>query len=462
MRVYACVAVCGCVWLCVPRHVLQYSSRAPGNMAGMLLHSTASFMGFNSPMLPGRSGGGGGSGDAGFGSPMHGTPAGGTPQAPGSGGAITDVANDGAAARAAHNVLFVLHCHFNHPLNAEVLPPLVAHQCRASSRAGGLLLLRLLSTALFDPADVVVDPASGGEEIARGAYGSVREFVATPAMNDAVARTRRRRRSTRRGRANTVVGGSGSARSTLTPPRRRVLARTLSGLQFGDDDEGAPLRVAVKLVEVPATAEARCVLARLFTEVSVLVECADDDGVCNLYDFGVTPEHYWLVMERCACTMRHWRIRCVAVRRRNVACATAAWRRVVALTGRVRVLVCGCTCTRYAGDPCGGGPSMGGGGGLESPECRRRLLLYLRLFLAVVEATRQLHERGVTHFDIKCDNTMLRRLPQAGDELHGDTLKRLVCLVDFGESVFTPGTVHACGAVYMQRPSHTRARHGLS
>ena len=112
-----------------------------------------------------------------------------------------------------------------------------------------------------------------------------------------------------------------------------------------------------------------------------------------------------------------------------------------------------------------------GGGVAGSEECSRRLLLYLRLFLAVVHATRQLHERGVTHFDIKCDNIMLRRLPRPGDELQGERLKRLVCLVDFGESVFTPGALlgsargagRVCQSVLtcplLHQPRFARARH---
>ena len=414
-------------------------------MPGALLHRSASFTDNPSPMpsslaglgaagssahmVGGIGGAGAGAGAAGVGVATDG----GTP----GGAVLSAVATAGSAAAATYNVLFVLHKHINHPLNATTLPVSIAHMCWTSSRAGSLTLLRLLCIALFDPHAVVLDAACGGEEIAFGAYGSVKEFVATPTLATAVARQRaalaRRRRRRRRARAraraqvdaqdvDATDGGGGGDGGGGIDDRIDDDDDDEMALAYGDDDAGAPLRVAVKLLEVPRAAESRCVLARLFTEVAVMAECGPDVGVCSLYDFGVTRDHYWLVMERCACTLRHWRV-------------------------------------RFAGDPAGGGASMGGGPDAAPGEICRRLLLYLRLYLAVVRATKQLHQRGVTHFDIKGDNVLLRRVPGDADGVGASAERRLgalVCFTDFGESVFTPGEC-VCVCVSVRERERERA-----
>lgn len=35
----------------------------------------------------------------------------------------------------------------------------------------------------------------------------------------------------------------------------------------------------------------------------------DDSRICKLYDYGVTEEHYWVIMKFYRCSLKEWRLR---------------------------------------------------------------------------------------------------------------------------------------------------------
>jgi len=94
--------------------------------------------------------------------------------------------------------------------------------------------------------------------------------------------------------------------------------------------------------------------------------------VCRLVAYGVTNEHYCLVMERCTTSLRLWR-----QSRADVPTDTD-------------------------------------------------LTLYLRLFDDVLDTVGRLHDVGVVHYDLKCDNVLMRS--------SSSSKMPHLCLADFGES----------------------------
>ena len=196
--------------------------------------------------------------------------------------------------------------------------------------------------------------------------------------------------------------------------------------------------VAVKLLKVPHDAHERCTLARLYSEVAILEHChrARDVGVCRMFAYGVTEEWYWLVLERCECTLKQW-------------CTGLRGHRESGTGGHGQLSLATPTPEGLSGNAVVGVDES------RLPTPTRYALLMLRLFRCVVAAVGTLHERGVTHFDLKCDNVMLRRRPELDDTL--EVLQSLVCIVDFGESVFTPGKskwARTQEAVLLFRVSH--------
>jgi len=51
------------------------------------------------------------------------------------------------------------------------------------------------------------------------------------------------------------------------------------------------------------------VLHDIFTEVLILDTFRNDPRVCKLYDYGVTDEHYWVIMKYYSCSLKEWRLR---------------------------------------------------------------------------------------------------------------------------------------------------------
>ena len=151
----------------------------------------------------------------------------------------------------------------------------------------------------------------------------------------------------------------------------RVWATTTAGAAAAAAAHGAS--VAVKLLDVPRSAAGRCVLFDVFTEVSLLERCGGAAGVCKLLDYGVTPQHYWLVFERCALSLKAWRHQTPA------------------------------------------------------PPLRQRL----DAFEAVAAIVCELHDDdagiGIAHLDLKADNVLLR-------ECDGKD-SNAICLADFGSGI---------------------------
>lgn len=158
-------------------------------------------------------------------------------------------------------------------------------------------------------------------------------------------------------------------------------------------------------------------------EVSILQALVGCRHACQLYDFGVDPaaDAMFLVLKDYRCSLR-----CGPAGRLPPApvgshCSSVA----VSHTARVLLGV-----GRFAG--CGAGPCLASHAADRAhsvqPDRRPRrqwrarqpaspagqLRLYYAIFAEVVAAVGALLERGVVHFDLKCDNCLLEPLPGEG------------------------------------------------
>jgi serine/threonine protein kinase len=97
------------------------------------------------------------------------------------------------------------------------------------------------------------------------------------------------------------------------------------------------------------------VLHDIFTEILVLDAYKDDKRICKLYDYGVSEEHYWVIMRFYRCSLKEWRLR-------------------------------------------------------QTRPLSENLVLYLNIFSRVLE-TMKICIKGdkfkINHFDLKCDNVLI-------------------------------------------------------
>ena len=190
-----------------------------------------------------------------------------------------------------------------------------------------------------------------------------------------------------------------------------------------DDITPGEYWIAVKILSFPEDQTERAIISDVLPEVAIMEEItrtfvspqtagittaepALPDGTsvaafgspaALLLDYGVTAGGIWLVMEKCAKSLRSWRLEV-----------------------------------------------FGGRTALTKQESR----CLFDLFQCVLFRLHQLHMLGITHYDIKCDNVLLRPGFDAAVERYHATpsmdnqwllLLPYVCWTDFGESVYVPG-----------------------
>eukprot|EP00946_MAST-07B_sp_MAST-7B-sp1_P002896 g2896.t1 len=181
--------------------------------------------------------------------------------------------------------------------------------------------------------------------------------------------------------------------------------------------ENQPVDLAVKVVPLSTTSSRRCALVDVFAEVMALRILSESSsiskkngsfisnrsGILNdeeehpspvaveMIEYGVTPEGYCIVMERCARSLRDWR----AMIPESVVDA-----------------------------------DLGG-----------HLQRCLALFQDIVSKVTILHSMGITHYDLKCDNILVAGDSFSETPMTAESVKLLprLRLADFGESYVTPG-----------------------
>lgn len=117
-------------------------------------------------------------------------------------------------------------------------------------------------------------------------------------------------------------------------------------------DVAEPKTVAVKKMNLPQSIFDRCVLHDIFTEITCLEELRLESCVTDLYDYGVDDTSYYIVMKRYSGSLKEWRLK-------------------------------------------------------QKPAMHENLSLYLSIYREILRSFKAIHQRNVTHYDIKCDNILI-------------------------------------------------------
>jgi serine/threonine protein kinase len=174
---------------------------------------------------------------------------------------------------------------------------------------------------------------------------------------------------------------------------------------------GHTVEYAVKRMPRERSLQDEGVLFGVLTEVTCLEMMSDHRGVCDIVNYGVHGNQYWMVLELGMCNLQEW-------------AEELTHQEVLLLsTGKQEQLDGGLT-------------------ELEVGECASagidKLLLKLCIFYEMISILNDVHKKNIIHFDIKCSNFMFRKSPQLDDFL-GTVLDNLssgvLFLTDFGEAL---------------------------
>jgi len=131
-------------------------------------------------------------------------------------------------------------------------------------------------------------------------------------------------------------------------------------------DVGGPRTAVLKVTDLPPLSSDHNTIVDAFHEVAVLEELAGCPWACGIHDYGTDGLHLCLVLHDYPFSLREW---------------------------------------RAALPPVAGAGAPG-------------MALFLEVFLEVARAVLRLRERGVVHYDLKCDNVLV--LPRGGEFGGGD------------------------------------------
>lgn len=174
----------------------------------------------------------------------------------------------------------------------------------------------------------------------------------------------------------------------------------------------------IKSIELPSSAFERCVLPAVYGEVAIMERFTGQRGMCQLLDYGLVQEAYWIVMKRYRCSLTEWRQRQPPLE----ALVPAA-----AATGTQAE-------AQAAGEQLSSQPSS------SQPERRWQpaVALYLGVLTQVVQSLQLLAAENIVHFDLKGSNVLVDPLPGVSDtELWGPKGSEppfTAVLADFGEA----------------------------
>ena len=241
------------------------------------------------------------------------------------------------AAEGKPNLHNLLYDHLNHERNRHLVPELANRVLEASFAEGGTCLLKLLCEEMFNSSEYA-------------------------------------------GRTRLAVGASGTVYKCTIPAPEGPSSPTLLGRM--------PQVVALKVIDRSSSANHFCPLPDVFSETRVLSRLRGCEGACQLIDYGVGPESYYIALRCYTTSLRKWRLHQDTLPARD-----------------------------------------------------NQQLLYLRIYRRILDVVERLSACNIIHYDIKCDNVLMSPIDNVEltdfwapttTATSNPSLKYEVVLADFG------------------------------
>lgn len=70
-----------------------------------------------------------------------------------------------------------------------------------------------------------------------------------------------------------------------------------------------PQQVIIKTVALPSSRYDRCVLPDIYGEIAIMDQYQGCPGICQMLDYGLTDDAFWIVMKKYRCSLADWRQR---------------------------------------------------------------------------------------------------------------------------------------------------------
>ncbi len=141
------------------------------------------------------------------------------------------------------------------------------------------------------------------------------------------------------------------------------------------------------------------VIFDIYTEITSLETMSSFLGVCDLINYGIFEGDYWIIMEQGLCDLKDWVVQHLS---------SEAYR----------------------------DPSLSS----QKISCHvDHFLLQLYIYSECLSIVKAVHDSGIIHFDIKCNNFVIRKVPNLDEMCDAASKHKLsgaVFLADFGESLF--------------------------
>lgn len=158
-----------------------------------------------------------------------------------------------------------------------------------------------------------------------------------------------------------------------------------------NDGESTASVLAVKYMNHEHGPHDRCVTFDFFSEISTMEILQGSPHICQVFDYGVSDGRFCIVMEHCPYSLKAWRDEHISSELKDA-----------------------------------------------------DVVLCLNIFSKVLEAVQTLHDQNIAHFDLKCDNILLRKITDKDPELLEDEghgrFPFTICISDFGEAQIFTGT----------------------
>ncbi|KAG2493918.1 hypothetical protein HYH03_007854 [Edaphochlamys debaryana] len=278
----------------------------------------------------------------------------------------------------------------------------------ATRPAAVMRTLQLLTRAFFDASRY-----SNLQFVARGAFGGIyRARMDPPRAQTPALRAPPQPLTLQHAAALTVsfaLAGPDKELAAAPAPSPAPLAAVPSPLPPGPPPGAAvqSVQVVIKTIQLPSSAFDGCVLPDVYGEVAIMERFRGCEGICQLLDYGMHDDAYWIVMRRYRCSLAEWRGRQKPLSDLLPPASLAAPPGGTSVPGAVEPSLLD-TPTFAAADAA----AAAAGGAAAAAAAAR---VYLSALAQVAESLALLAANHVVHFDLKCANVLIEPLPGVKD-----------------------------------------------